>query len=93
MAQLFVLKKPSAQSVKCMMMVETFGETWGLLKSTYTIDLQAKKQPKNYKFCTILAFLFSCERGIRISKIDQININSTRLNLLNHMKFVTIKVD
>ena len=59
----------------------------------WTGVLQAKKQPKNYKFCTLLAFLFSCGKGIRISKSDQININSTCLNLLNHIKFVTIKVD
>ena len=57
------------------------------------IDLQAKKQPKNYKFYTIFESSFSCGKGIRISKIDQININTTCLNLLNHMKFVTIKVN
>ena len=56
-------------------------------------DLQAKKQPKNYKFYTLLACSCSCGKGIRISTIDQINIITTCLNLLNHMKFVTIKVD
>ena len=64
-----------------------------VLSPIYTKDLQAKKQPKNYKFYTILAFLFSCVKGIMISKFDQININTTCLNLLNNMGFVTIKVD
>ena len=51
------------------------------------------KKPQNYKFYTLLAFLFSCWKGIRISKIDQIDINTTCLNLFNHIKLVTTKVD
>ena len=57
------------------------------------IDLQAKKQPKNFKFYTLVAFLFSCGKGIRLSKIDQININTTCFNLLDNMTFVITKVD
>ena len=57
------------------------------------IDLQAKKQPQNYKFYTLLAFPFSCGKGIRISKSDKKKMNITCLNVLNNMKFVTTKVD
>ena len=42
---------------------------------------------------TLLTSLFSCGKGIRISKIDQINIDTTCLNLLNNMEFVTTKID
>ena len=65
---------------------------WGILPLVY-LYLQAKKQPQNYKFYTLLAFLFLCRKGIKISKIDQMNINTTCLNLLNNMKFVTTTVD
>ena len=63
------------------------------LNLSNAIDLQAKKQPKNYKFYTLLAFLFSCGKEIRYLKIDQININTTCLYLSNNMLFVTTKVD